>query len=109
MFHKNKTEAIPFRKFMANEHTAREMPRNTSIYAFSAFFPTITPKSFFPIHDTDFLLFLAGAGAIVCSAFLQHITARLGSTFITDVISSISGLAFPVIVYGAVFWFFFTL
>jgi hypothetical protein len=109
MFCKNKTEAVPFRKFMANEHTAREMPRNKSIYAFSAFFPAITPKSFFPIHDTDFLLFLVGAGVIVGSAFLQHITARIGSTIIADVLSSISRFMFPIVVYGAIFWFFFTL
>jgi hypothetical protein len=109
MFKKNKTEAISFREFMANERPAKEMPHAKSIYAFSAFFPTITPKSFFPIHDTDFLLFLVGVGAIAGSAFLQHITARVGSTIIADVLSSISGFVFPIVVYGAIFWFFFTL
>jgi hypothetical protein len=109
MFRKNKIEAIPFKEFMANERAVKEMPHTNNIYVYSAFFPTITPKSFFPIHDTDFLLFLVGAGAIVGSAFLQHITARVGSSLIADVLSSISAFVFPVIVYGAIFWFFFTL
>lgn len=109
MFRKNKIEAIPFRKFMANEHTVRETPRTNSIYAFSAFFPAITPTSFFPVHDTDFLLFLIGAGVIVGSAFFERMAAKVGSTAIADTISSISGFAFPFIVYSAVFWFFFSL
>jgi uncharacterized transporter YbjL len=109
MFRKNKIEAISFKEFMANERNAKEMPRINSIYAFSAFFPAITPKSFFPVHDTDFLLFLVGVGAIAGSAFLQHITARAGSTLIADVLFSISGFVFPIVVYGAIFWFFFTL
>jgi hypothetical protein len=109
MFKKNKTEAISFREFMADEHTAKEMPRTKSIYAFSAFFPAITSTSFFPIHDTDFLLFLVGAGVIVASAFFERMAAKVGSTTIADTISSISSFAFPVIVYGAVLWLFFSL
>jgi hypothetical protein len=109
MFKKNKTEAISFREFMADEHTAKEMPRINSIYAFSGFFPMITPTSFFPIHDTDFVLFLVGAGAIVASAFFEQMAAKLGSTNIAGTIKTISGFAFPVMVYGAVLWLFFSL
>jgi hypothetical protein len=109
MFRKNKMEAISFKEFMANERTVKEMPRTKNVCAMSAFFPAITPGSFFPIHDTGFALFLIGSAAIAGSALLQHMTAKAGSPAISEVISSVSGFIFPAVVYGAVFWFFFSL
>jgi uncharacterized transporter YbjL len=110
MFRKNKTGTIPFREFMAGNHrTRKEASRTNSIYAMSSFFPAITPGSFFPIHDTGFALFLVGVGTIACSAFFQHFTARSGSTQLSDTIATISRFVFPVVVYGAIFYFFFTL
>jgi hypothetical protein len=110
MLRKNKTRTIPFREFMAgNHHVRKEASRTNSIYAMSSIFPTITPGSFFPVHDTGFALFLIGVGAIACSAFFQHFTAKSGSTQLSDTISAISRFVFPVVVYGAIFWFFFNL
>jgi hypothetical protein len=109
MFKKNKIEAIPFREFMANEHKRKETPHTKSIYAFSGFFPTITPTSFFPVYDTDFLLFLVGAGAIIASSFFEQMAAQLGLTNVAGTIKTISSFAFPVMVYGAVLWLFFSL
>lgn len=110
MFRKNKTETIDFREFVAGTYRTQKQPSpNTSIYAMSSFFPAITPGSFFPIHDTGFALFLIGVGTIACSAFFQHFTARSGSTQLSDTIATISRFVFPVVVYGAIFWFFFTL
>jgi hypothetical protein len=110
MFRKNKTGTIPFREFMAGNHrTRKEASRTKNVCAMSAFFPTITPGSFFPVHDVGFALFLAGGAAIAGSALLQHMAAKAGSPAISEVISSVSGFIFPVVVYGAVFWFFFSL
>jgi hypothetical protein len=107
MFRKNKIEAIPFRKFMANEHTVRETPRTNSIYAFSAFFPAITPKSFFPIHDVGFALFLIGAGTIALSAFVERSLARGGLPVAAHVVAEFGRFVFPIVTYGAVLWLFF--
>jgi hypothetical protein len=110
MFCKNKIEVIPFREFMAGtHHSQKEAPRTNSIYAMSAFFPTITPGSFFPVHDPGFALFLIGEAAIVGSAFFQHFAAKSGSPAISEAIGAISGFVFPVVVYGAIFWFFIAL
>jgi hypothetical protein len=109
MFRKNKTEAISFREFMANERAAKEMPRTNNIYAYSAFFPAITPQSLFPLHDPDFVLFVCAGGAIVASAFFERFFIRSGWTHVAEVISTTVGFIFPVIVYGAVFWFLFSL
>jgi hypothetical protein len=107
MFCKNKIEVIPFREFMAGNHrTKKETPRTKNVSVMSAFFPVITPGSFFPIHDTGFALFLIGSATIAGSALLQHMTAKAGSNAISEVISSISGFIFPVIVYSSIFWFF---
>ncbi|KYD20515.1 hypothetical protein [Saccharococcus caldoxylosilyticus] len=110
MFRKNEIEAIDFREFMAgNHHTQKQSPRTKNVRAMSMFFPVITPSSFFPVYDTGFALFLIGSAAIAGSALLQHMTAKAGSPAISEVISSVSGFIFPVVVYGAVFWFFFSL
>lgn len=110
MLRKNKTETIPLREFVSSSHRARkETSRTKNIYAMSAFFPTIKPGSLFPIYDTDFALFLIGVGSIAGSAFLQHLAAKIGSPAISEAIGAISGFMFPIIVYGAVLWFFFTL
>jgi hypothetical protein len=110
MLLKNKMETIPFREFMAGNHrTRKEASPNKSIRSMSVFFSVITPSSFFPVHDTGFALFLIGSAAIAGSALLQHMTAKAGSTAISEVISSVSGFIFPAVVYGAVFWFFFSL
>jgi hypothetical protein len=105
MFIKKKTEVINFRDFLAGNYAQKQ----SSVRAMSAFFPVITPGSFFPLHDAGFALFLLGGAVIVGSAFFQHITAKTGSTAISETISAISGFLFPVVVYGAIFWFFFTL
>jgi len=103
MFRKNEIEAIDFREFMAgNHHTQKQSPRTKNVRAMSAFFPVITPGSFFPI-------FLVGSAAIAGSAFFQHFAAKNGSPAISEAIEVISRFVFPVIVYGAIFWFFFTL
>jgi hypothetical protein len=107
MFRKNKTEAISFREFMANERAVKEMPRNKSIYAFSAFFPAITPSSLFPIHDLDFALFVSGVGVITLAAFVEHLLAKSGLPDIAYAIAGIGRFVFPVITYGTVFWFLF--
>jgi hypothetical protein len=109
MFIKKKIEAVSFREFMSGSRTQKQSPRTKNVCAMSAFFPTITPGSFFPIHDTDFALFLIGVGSIAGSAFLQHLAAKIGSPAISEAIGAISGFMFPIIVYGAVLWFFFTL
>lgn len=110
MFRKNEIEAIDFREFMAgNHHTQKQSPRTKNVRAMSAFFPVITPGSFFPIHDPVFALFLVGSAAIAGSAFFQHFAAKNGSPAISEAIEVISRFVFPVIVYGAIFWFFFTL
>jgi hypothetical protein len=107
MLRKNKTETIDFREFMTgNHHTQRQPSPNTSIYSI---FPAITPGSFFPVHDPVFALFLTGSAAIAGSAFFQHFAAKNGSPAISEAIGVISRFVFPVIVYGAIFWFFFTL
>ncbi len=62
MFRKNEIEAIDFREFMAgNHHTQKQSPRTKNVRAMSAFFPVITPGSFFPIYDPVFALFLVGS------------------------------------------------
>jgi hypothetical protein len=109
MFGKNKIEAIPFKEFMANERTVKEMPRTNNIYAFSAFFPTITPQGLFPLHDPGFALFVCVSGAVVVSAFFERFFIRNGSPYIAEVISMATGFIFPAIVYSAVFWFLFSL
>lgn len=109
MFRKNKIEAIDFREFMTGNHRTQKQPPRTNVCAMSAFFPTITPGSFFPIHDTDFALFLVGVGSIAGSAFLQHFAAKSGSPAVSEAIGEISGFVFPIVVYGAILWFFFTL
>jgi hypothetical protein len=107
---KNKIETIPFREFMAGpHHPQKETSHTNSIYVMSAFFPTITPGSFFPIHDTGFALFLISGSVIVSSAFFQHLSAKIGFTGVSEAISSISGFVFPIVVYGAIFWLFFSL
>lgn len=107
---KSKIEAIPFREFMAGHHSNRkEKPRTRSIYTMSLFFPALTPESFFPVHDTGFLLFVLGGVAVVGSVFFERLSARLGSPLIAEVISGVSRVALPVIVYGSVFWFLFSL
>lgn len=107
---KNKIEAIPFREFMAGHHSTREeKPRTNNIYAMSAFFPVITPESFFPVHELGFLLFVAGGVLIVGAAFVENIFAKIGLTLVAEVIKDVSKVAFPVLVYGGVFWFLFTL
>jgi hypothetical protein len=107
---KNKIEAIPFHEFMAGHHSTRkETPRTNNIYAISAFFPAITPESFFPLQDGGFLLFLGGGALIVGSALLERLFAKNGSTMVADIISGLSKVVFPVIVYGTVFWFLFSL
>jgi hypothetical protein len=75
----------------------------------SLFFPVITPKSFFPVHDVGFALFLVGCVTITGSALLQYLIAQSGRRGISDAISAISGIVFPVIGYGAIVWFIFTL
>jgi len=110
MFCKNKIEVIPFREFMAGNHrTKKETPRTKNVCVMSAFFPTITPGSFFPVHDPGFALFLIGGAVIAGSAFFQHFAAKSGSPAISEAIGAISGFVFPVVVYGAILWFFFTL
>jgi hypothetical protein len=111
MFKKNKTEAIPIREFLRDGHPnyRREMPRTNNIYAFSAFFPTITPQGLFPLHDPAFALFVCVSGAVVVSAFFERFFIRSGSSYIAEMISMTTGFIFPAIVYGAVFWFLFSL
>jgi hypothetical protein len=110
MFIKKKVEAVSFHDFMAgNHHPRKHSPRTKNVCAMSSFFPAITPGSFFPIHDTGFALFLVGVGTIACSALFQHFTAKSGSTQLSDTIATISRFVFPVVVYGAIFYFFFTL
>lgn len=109
MFGKNKIEAIPFKEFMANERAVKEMPHTNNIYAFSAFFPAITPQGLFPIHDPAFALFVCVSGAVVASAFFERFFIRSGSPYIAEMISMTTGFIFPAIVYGAVFWFLFSL
>jgi hypothetical protein len=108
MFCKNKIEVIPFREFMAGNHRVKkETPRTKNVCAMSAFFPVITPQNLFPIHDPGFALFVIGAGLIAGSAFLERISARFGAPVVAQVISDVSRFLFPVIGYGALFWFLF--
>jgi len=107
MFCKSKIETIPFRKFMARNHVQKETPHTKNIYRHAGYFPVITPHNLFPFHDPGFLVFAAGVGLIVGSAFLERLFARSGSLVVAETISDVSRFLFPLIGYGVLFWFLF--
>jgi hypothetical protein len=110
LFHKNRIETIPFREFMAGNHrTRKETSRSKNICAYSGFLPTITPQNLFPVHDLGFALFLAGVGLIAGATFFERFTARSGMFELSETIEIIGRFLFPVIAYGSVFWFLFSL
>jgi hypothetical protein len=110
LFHKNRIETIPFREFMAGNHrTQKEASPSKDIYVYSGFLPTITPQNLFPIHDPGFALFLAGVGLIAGATFFERFTARSGMFELSETIEVIGRFLFPVIAYGSVFWFLFSL
>lgn len=111
MFKHKKIETISFHDFMATNRTEYEKKKSLTkdIYAMSSIFPVITPESFFPVHELGFLLFVAGGVLIVGSAFIENLFAKTGLTMVAEIIKDVSKVAFPVLVYGTVFWFLFTL
>ncbi len=108
MIIKQKIEVISFRDFMSGPaaQILKKTPLETSIYSF---LPPITLKSFFPVHDPLFALFLASASLIAAIAFLEKIIAIHGFSEVTETISNIMKVILPIIGYVLIFWFLFTL
>lgn len=103
MFNKNKIEAIPFRDFLAGS-VPKEIPHTNNIYSV---FPIMTPQMFFPIHQTDFALFVITGGVILIAAFSERISERYGFTLAADIISGAVKVVLPVVSFGALAWVFF--
>ncbi|BAD74837.1 hypothetical protein [Geobacillus kaustophilus] len=104
MIFKRQTEIIPFGKFMAKKRT-KEKP---SIVV-PALFPVITQHHLFPVQDPDFVLLMAGVGAITLSAFIERGLVMMGMIDVAEKVTDCGRVVFPVIVYGAVLWLFFSL
>ncbi|MEK5390233.1 hypothetical protein NSQ59_07590 [Margalitia sp. FSL K6-0131] len=101
-----KIEVIPFNEFMSRpaHPIERNLPLQTSIYSF---FPPITLKAFFPLHDPTFVLFTLACGTVVVIALTEKILAINGLTGIAGNISSFLKFAFPIGSFGLIFWFLF--
>jgi hypothetical protein len=105
MFTKNKKEVIPFKEFMSlpAKRIHQETPLNTSIYSF---FPPITIKSFFPVHDLGFSLFLIGGAVILAVALADRFLMSTDTSEIGMYLSSFVKVAFPVVGFGSILWLF---
>lgn len=103
---KTKKEVISFKDFMSRpaHPIERNTPLQTSIYSF---FPPITLKAFFPLHDPTFALFSIACGTVVVIALTEKILATNGLTGIAGSISSFLKFAFPIGSFGLIFWFLF--
>ncbi|MBP1944653.1 hypothetical protein [Cytobacillus luteolus] len=106
MFNKNKIEVIPFNEFMSRPayRIPKKIPLTNSIFSF---LPPITLKGLFPLHEPAFALFVLGGGLIVATAFVEYLLAENDSGYIASIISSAASVLFPIVAYGAVFWFIF--
>ncbi|NNV06723.1 hypothetical protein ETC03_09855 [Geobacillus sp. MMMUD3] len=101
MIFKRQTEIIPFGEFMAKKRTkAKVVP---------VLFPVITTHHLFPVQDPDFALLMTGVGAITLSAFIERGLVMMGMTDVAEKVTDCGRFIFPVVVYGAVLWLFFSL
>ncbi len=101
---KTKKEVISFKDFMSRP--AHPIERNIPVQIYS-FFPPITVKAFFPLHDPTFLLFTLACGTVIVIALTEKILATNGLTGIAGGISSFLKFAFPIGSFGLIFWFLF--
>jgi hypothetical protein len=106
MLRKNKTETIPFRDFMAANHTEKKLSPDINIYSL---FPIVTPELLFPIHEPDFAIFVIGGGLVLVSVFFEKLLFRTGMTIAAETIGSTMKIILPIVGYGAIFWFLFSL
>ncbi|PKR82442.1 hypothetical protein [Heyndrickxia camelliae] len=106
MFSNNKIEVISFKDFMSRpaHPIERNTPLQTSIYSF---FPPITLKALFPLHDPTFSLFILACGTVIVFAITEKIFAVNGLNGIASSISSFLKFAFPIGSFGIIFWFLF--
>ncbi|AWO73866.1 MULTISPECIES: hypothetical protein [Geobacillus] len=104
MIFKRQTEIIPFGEFMAKKRTKAKPG-----IVVPALFPVITPHHLFPVQDPDFALLMTGVGAITLSAFIERGFVMMGMIDVAEKVTDCGRVVFPVIVYGAVLWLFFSL
>ncbi|MCM3411210.1 hypothetical protein [Metabacillus litoralis] len=106
MLFKNKSEVISLKDFMSSPAASiqKEKPLQTSIYSI---FPVITIGDFFPIQEPGFALFFISTGIIAAIALCEKWLAMNGFTDISGNISRMTSVLFPVVSYGALFWFLF--
>lgn len=104
MFIKKK-EVIPFKDFMSPPAAIipKRKPLPTSLYSF---FPPITIKSFFPIHDFGFSLFLTTGGIVLVLALADRFFTSTETSEVGMYLSSFAKVAFPVVGFGSVLWLF---
>jgi hypothetical protein len=104
MFTKKK-EVIPFKEFLSPAAAIIPKQRHLPAHVYS-FFPPITLKSFFPIHDGGFSLFLLAGGIILIIALADRFLMNTETSEIGIYISSFAKVAFPVVGFGSVLWLF---
>lgn len=107
MFFKRQTEIIPFREFMAGKQTAGKQTKADEVV--SALFPVITPHHLFPVQDADFALLMTGVGTITLAAFIERGLVMMGMADVAEKVAGCGRVVFPIAVYGAVLWLFFSL
>lgn len=107
MFFRRQTKTIPFQEFMTG--MAGKEPTMKPGTVVPALFPVITPHHLFPVQDPDFALLMTGVGSITLVAFLEHGLVALGMTDVAQKVADFGHFIFPVAVYGAVLWLFFSL
>ncbi|QCK81913.1 hypothetical protein E5Z46_06260 [Geobacillus kaustophilus NBRC 102445] len=100
-------ETIPFRDFIYGKQTAGKRAKTGVVVP--ALFPVITPENLFPIHDHDFSLLMIGVGSITLAAFLERGLVMIGMTDMAEKVAGCGRIVFPIAVYGAVLWLFFSL
>lgn len=97
-----KREVIPFKEFL--RPPAAIIPNRRPLTPIYSFFPPITIKSFFPIHDGGFSLFLLAGSVVVIIALADRFLMSTDCSAFGMYVSAFAKVAFPVVGFGAGLW-----
>lgn len=106
---RKKTEVIDFKTFIAGETTVRRVKPTTTLYGF---LPMVSPATF--LHMTPdiggvYIAVLAAGAFALLSHALETTAASYGHTALANAIESVTRLVFPLVGFGAIVFFIFSL